>query len=252
MSENNKSEPAERMPSRSELSAFMDAWLLADVPLAGRKVIDICCGKAGVMNTSGPLQIRIRKSELANLCGVHAVRTDRLKVDLDILMDIKLRVTAMKTEGRSDLEFRLVQNCEILSGPDVQAVEIAVQFTDMASMYFLSGRYQRMLRACMPQVMKLRSCNAYRFYEYIIWNAGRAKWTVPIDDIRKFFHCSDSRTYDEYKYLKKQILQKNQAEIQTKTGTCFSCNPVRTGRKVIAVTFSCDAKNSTDEQGGEQ
>ena len=68
-------------------------------------------------------------------------------------------------------------------------------------------------------------------------NRFRSSWDISLAELRQsVFRCGVER-YSEYKYFKRDILDKAISEVNEKTDLTFAYEPVRVGRKITKIKF---------------
>lgn len=110
--------------------------------------------------------------------------------------------------------------------------------TEKAMRYIFNIDQIGYLRYKLHNIIALKSRYAYILFLHLEYNRFRKTWEVDVDELRHFLNCAHDESYAAFKVLNDRILKRCQAEINEKTGIQFTYEPIKVGRKVIAVKFT--------------
>lgn len=90
----------------------------------------------------------------------------------------------------------------------------------------------------MKNILSLTSKYSFLLYLYLRKERYRANWVVPLSELREQrLDIKNNETYANFKYFKRDILDKAVAEINEKTDIKFSYSTVKSGRRITGIQF---------------
>lgn len=180
--------------------------------------------------------VKFEKGELEQLLGVSRI----LKDDLDKRLRHLFQVVEVKDETKKR-GFKLVSLFEEADAePDDDGLwHITLTCTPSAREYVFNIDNIGYLRYRLKNVINLTSRYSYILYLYLENNRFRKSWKVSLEELKHLLQCK-AESYDAYKEFNDKILKRCHKEINEKTETKYTYKPIRTGRKVSAISFTVE------------
>lgn len=89
-------------------------------------------------------------------------------------------------------------------------------------------------------ILTLRSSNSIRLYELFKSYLWQHHWKVSVNEFKEMLNMENK--YEEFKYLKKQVIKPALEEINTYTDLVVSVETIKEGRKIEYLDFTIDEK----------
>lgn len=126
-----------------------------------------------------------------------------------------------------------------------------VMSNEIKQLFFDVGNY-KYIKYRLKNTVRLTSLYSFKMYLYLLENKFRGTWKIDINDLRnKVLEIGNIPTYESYKRIKDNILKKVHEEINEKTNILFDWKPLRIGRKVAEIEFTCHFKDTNEVINGE-
>lgn len=94
------------------------------------------------------------------------------------------------------------------------------------------------IRYKLNAITSLRSRYSYIIFQYLEKNRHmHLSWQIKIEELRVILKA-DEPLYQKFKYFNDKILKPSQKEIIEKTNCRYAYEPIKKGRKVVAITFT--------------
>lgn len=101
----------------------------------------------------------------------------------------------------------------------------------------------RYLQYELKYILPLTSKYSYLLYLYLRDNRFRGTWRISVDELRdQKMDLKGNETYSEFKYFKRDILDKSVKEINQKTDIDISYKTIKKGKPVVAIEFTYHSK----------
>ena len=204
----------------------------SDMSLVELKILDTYLSR---INSHEPEKrtVIFTKGELEQLLGVKKINKPQLAARLKSLgrfIDIE--------DGNTKKIHQIALFEEAYGEMDENGIwTVKLTCTSKAMKYIFNVEKLGYLRYKLHSIVSLKSRYAYVLFLYLEHNRFRKSWEVDVDVLRKFFNCTEE-LYDEFKYFNQRILRRCQKELEEKTDCKFTYEPVKKGRKVVAVKFT--------------
>ena len=117
--------------------------------------------------------------------------------------------------------------------------QITLTCTSSAREYVFNIENLGYLRYRLKNVINLTSRYSYVLFLYLLDNRFRKVWNIDLVELKALLNCTADR-YKQFKFFNAEILKKCQRELCEKTDIRFSYKPIKSGRKVIAISFSVE------------
>lgn len=207
----------------------------SDFSLAEFKILDTYLAR---INSDKPVDnsVVFEKGELESLLGVKRItRTDldtRLKslgspVDLEKNNPNKIhRVTLFEESYAEKDEFGIWK--------------VKLTCTQKAMQYFFKIEKLGYLRYQLRSITSLTSRYTYLLFIYLEDNRFRKTWEEDLEYLKEILGCANDDLYSEYKFFNQRILKRCHKELTEKTECHFTYEPVKKGRKVVAIRFTLE------------
>lgn len=102
------------------------------------------------------------------------------------------------------------------------------------------------LRYKLRCITSISSRYTYVLFLYLEANRFRKTWEVDVDELRQLLNCTEDY-YKEFFRFNQKVLQRCQSELHEKTECRFEYEPVKKGRRVVAVRFTLETLADTIE-----
>ena len=178
--------------------------------------------------------VRFEKGQLEKLLGVERIRKDELSKRLDNLFTAVTLQDENKPKGF--IKIGLFSKAEANLDENGQW-QVDLACTPEAMEYIFNIDNIGYLRYRLRNVIELTSRYSYVLYLYLEENRFKKSWEVSLVELKKILNCTAER-YTQYKFFNTEILKKCHKELQEKTTIDFTYEPIKKGRKVVAVRFT--------------
>ena len=180
--------------------------------------------------------VTFEKGELEQLLGIKKINTKDLENRLMHLMGnvVKIPDSSIKKGFKAVTLFE-----EAVAEQDDNGLwQVKLECTQKAMKYFFNIENLGYLRYKLRCITSLTSRYTYVMFCYLEANRFRKTWTVELDELKKILACNNEESYQEYKRFNDLILKKVQKEMLEKTECEYTYEPVKSGRRVIAIRFT--------------
>lgn len=212
----------------------------SDLTLAEFKILDTYLAR---INSHSPEKRRVvfSKGELEEKLGVTKINKPDLEKRLIHLMGNVVKVPDSNTKRG----FKLVTLFEEVDAEqdDRGLWTITLECTQKAMKYFFNVDNLGYLRYKLRCITSMTSRYSYIMFMYLESNRFRKSWEVDLDELKQILNCDTEEYAKEFKYFNRDILKKIQKELLEKTECRYSYEPIKKGRKVIAVRFTLETLN---------
>lgn len=206
----------------------------SDITLAEFKILDTYLSRID-SHRPDERKVVFAKGEFEELLGVKQIRTEDVKERLKRLMS---QVVEIKDERRKK-GMKLVTLFSMADCDKDQngQWQIELSCSEHAMEYFFNIESIGYLRYKLRSIIGLGSRYSYILFIYIESNRFRGTWFVSIEELKYILRCEE-KVYEEYKRFNEKILKKSKIELEEKTQLRYTYEPVKKGRKVVAIQFS--------------
>lgn len=206
----------------------------SDITLAEFKILDTYLSRID-SHKPNERKVVFAKGEFESLIGVKQLRMNDVKERLKRLMS---QVVEVKDERRK----RGVKLVTLFSMADCEKDQngqwqIELSCSIEAMEYFFHIESIGYLRYKLRSIIGLGSRYSYILFIYIESNRFRCSWVVDLEELKYMLRCEE-KVYEEYKRFNEKILKKSKEELEEKTQLRYIYEPVKNGRKVVAIKFS--------------
>lgn len=210
--------------------------LMKEVPFAlgELKILDTYLSRINARDPSATT-VRFSKEEYEDLMGIERMRPERLEKYVKSIMSKTVSVPDTTAKGG----FRVYTLFdEAVCAPDDNGQWwIDLSCTTKAKKLFFNIDGIGYIRYQLKNVLPLTSKYSVLLYIYLLDNRFRASWEIDLAELREsVFRCTQP-CYLDYKYFKRDILEKAVAEVNRVTDLTFAYDPVKVGRKIGAIRW---------------
>lgn len=206
----------------------------SDLTLAEFKILDVYLSR---IDSHHPERraVMFEKGELEKILGVKKINHKELEERLKHLMGHVVNIADKEVKKG----FALITLFEeaIAEQDDDGLWQVKMECTQSAMKYVFNidhiGYYLYKLRC----ITSLTSRYTYIMFIYLEKESYRKSWTVDLEELKKLLNCTADR-YEAYKFFNSEILKKVQKEIHEKTDCRYTYEPIKKGRKVVAIRFT--------------
>lgn len=179
------------------------------------------------------------KGELEQLLGVSKINHPQLKDRLKHLMGNVVEVG--NPDQPKTLHLITLFDEAIAKQDETTGLwEVHLECTQKAMKYCFNIEKIGYLRYKLRGIVSLQSRYSYILFTYLESQRKFKSWTVDLDKLRSILKCDQEATYKEYKRFNDLILKRCSKEIFEKTDQRFTYEPVKKGRKVVAIKFTLE------------
>jgi hypothetical protein len=179
------------------------------------------------------------KGELEQLLGVSKINLPQLKDRLKHLMGNVVEVGNPKQPKSMHL-ITLFEEAAATQDETTGLWEVHLECTRKAMKYCFNIDKIGYLRYKLRGIVSLQSRYSYVLFLYLESNRRYKTWTVDLNELKAILKCDKEETYKEYKRFNDLILKRCSKEILEKTEQRFIYEPIKKGRKVIAIKFTLE------------
>ncbi len=116
-----------------------------------------------------------------------------------------------------------------------------------AMKYFFNVDNLGYLRYKLRCITPMTSRYTYIMFMYLESNRFRKSWEVDLDELKQILNCDTEETYKQFKRFNDLILKKIQKELHEKTECRYAYEPIKRGRKVVAIKFNLETLKDIEE-----
>lgn len=177
--------------------------------------------------------VRFEKGELEKLLGVEKINKSDLNKRLRNLFQTLEIHDKRKPKGFTLIA--LFTKAEYEQDED-GLWQVNLACSSAAMEYIFNPESLTYLKYRLKNVINLTSRYSYILFLYLLDNRWRKDWDMPLEELKQLLNCT-ADTYTEYKRFNDLVLKKCQKEINEKTDINFTYEPMKKGRKVMAIQF---------------
>lgn len=183
-------------------------------------------------------QVLLTKGEIEEALGVQKINNTDLKARLKHLMGNVVEVSDKDTKKG----FRLVTLFEEAEAEQDEngLWQVKLECTQKAMKFFFNVENLGYLRYKLRCITSLTSRYTYIMFIYLEANRFRKSWEVELEELKSILACEDEEYAKEFKYFNRDVLKKVQKEMHEKTECRYTYEPVKKGRKVVAIRFTVE------------
>lgn len=183
-------------------------------------------------------QVLLTKGEIEEALGVQKINNTDLKARLKHLMGNVVEVPDKDTKKG----FRLVTLFEEAEAEQDESGlwQVKLECTQKAMKFFFNVENLGYLRYKLRCITSLTSRYTYIMFIYLEANRFRKSWEVELEELKSILACEDEEYAKEFKYFNRDVLKKVQKEMHEKTECRYTYEPVKKGRKVVAIHFTVE------------
>lgn len=185
--------------------------------------------------------VRFEKGELEKLLGVTQLKKEDLSKRIDNLFQVVTIRDPDKPKGFTKIGLFEKAVCEQDENGQWQ-VDLACSASAMK--YVFNIENMGYLPYMLKNVIELTSRYSYILFLHLEKNRFRKSWVEPLDELKALLRCT-GESYNQFKVFNDRILKLCHKELNEKTDTKYSYEPVKSGRKVTAIRFTL--KTQADE-----
>lgn len=192
--------------------------------------------------------VTFTKAEYEQLLGLTDTRPQTLKKYIKSMLQ---KVVDVPTEKGYKL-FSLF-TCATCEKDEYEQWTITLSCSEDAKQLFFGIEQLGYLQYELKNILSLTSKYSFLLYLYLRKERYRVDWTIPLQELREQkLDIKNNETYLNFKYFKRDILEKSVSEINEKTDIKFIYDPIKTGRQISAIKFKLikqDVSFSQEMQG---
>lgn len=206
------------------------------------KILDIYLSR---INSHYPerRQVEITRKEFEEVFGISKFNIKELDFRLEHLIKQAVKITDSSYK-RGFSWVSLFEEAKVEYDDDgVQTVYL--ECTQKAMKYFFNIDNLGYFRYKLQCVKDMKSRYTYILFSYLERHRNMGlNWTVTLDELKSHLHCEAER-YNQFKFFNSEVLKKCQKEIHEKTDCKYTYEPVKKGRKVVAICFTLEPLHIT-------
>lgn len=211
--------------------------LMKEVPfeIGELKVLDTYLARINARDPKATT-VRFSKEEYEDLMGIERMRPERLEKYVKSIMSKNVSIPDKTARGG----FRVYTLFdEAICEPDENGQWwIDLSCTPKAKKLFFNINGVGYIRYQLKNVLPMKSKYSVLLYLYLLDNRFRKNWEIGVDELReKVFRCFVDY-YKDYRYFKRDILDKALKEVNKFTNIEFSYTPIKTGVKITGICWN--------------
>lgn len=201
--------------------------------LAEFKLLDVYLSRINSQDSEAR-EVVFSKGDVEQALGVKRVRQEVLEDRLKHLMGTVVKIK----DDRKNNGFVMLTlfSMAVAQKDENDQWIIKLRCSEEAKEYFFNVEHLGYLRYKLGVVMRLNSVYSYILFQYLELNRRRKVWEISVDDLREILQCN-AETYQQFFRFNGLILKKCHEELNKKTECKFDYDPVKKGRKIVAVRF---------------
>lgn len=209
---------------------LMSLWR-SDMSLSEFKILDTYLSR---INSHNPEQrsVRFEKGELEKLLNVSRLRPEELRERIRGLG----RFVPIVNEENRIVEVALFEKA-VCQKDEYDLWQIDLTCTPSAMKYVFNVEELGYLRYKLRSIINLQSRYSYILFIYLENNRFRKSWEISLEELRVLLNATEE-SYNEFKIFNNRILRRTQKELHDKTELKFEYEPIKKGRKVVAIQFT--------------
>lgn len=185
--------------------------------------------------------VTFEKGELEKLLGVKRIRTEELDERLKHLgTPIKLNDPSSKNKRFTRIS---LFEKSVAEQDENGLWQVELTASQSAMKYFFNVENLGYLRYKLRCITSLTSRYTYIMFIWLEANRFRMSWEVDLEELKVILHCDTEEYAKEFKYFNRDVLKKVQKELHEKTECRYSYEPIKKGRRVIAIRFTLEPIN---------
>ena len=215
--------------------------------LASFKIMDAYLAR---INSENPEKrtVVFEKGEIEMLLGVTQIK----KIDLDESVKNLFQSVDLGKDSKGKIHrVTLFEEAYAEQGDD-GIWRMSLTCTSSAKKYFFNIKDIGYLRYRLRSIINITSRYSYIMFTYLESNRYRKSWEVDLEELKEILNCIDDELYKEFKFLNQRILKKCHKELTERTELRYNYEPIRKGRKVVAIRFTVETIKDLVGQGDGQ
>ncbi len=179
--------------------------------------------------------VHFEKGEIEQILGVKQLKADDLKKRLS-----HLGTMVPVDDPIEDRKFRMISLFEeaVCEADSAGVWQVSLTCTPAARKYIFNIENLGYFRYKLRTVTRIRSRYSYILFMYLERNRHmHSVWTIDLDELKLLLKCESDHSYQQYKRFSEKILKRCHQELTENTECQFSYEPIRKGRRVVAVRF---------------
>ena len=188
--------------------------------------------------------VTFTKAEYEQLMGLTDTRPQTLKKYIKSMLQ---KVVDIPTEKGYKL-FSLF-TCATCEKDEYEQWTITLSCSEDAKQLFFGIEQLGYLQYELKNILSLTSKYSFLLYLYLRKERYRSDWVIPLDELREQrLDIKNNETYLNFKYFKRDVIDKAVAEVNEKTDIKFTYITVKKGRRVTGIRFQIIKElNAIDE-----
>ena len=205
----------------------------SELTLAEFKILDIYISR---INSHKPEQrsVTFEKGKLEEILGVKKINRKDLDIRLENLQKTLVNISHNEKIDRITL-FERTQGEQDDNG----VWKVTMTCTPSAMKYIFNVEKLGYLRYQIRCITQISSLYSYILFTYLEYNRFRKSWEVSLEELKTILNC-ESESYNAFKEFNRCILKRCQAELYKKTELRYIYEPIKAGRKVVAIKFTIE------------
>ena len=207
----------------------------SNLTLAEFKILDFYLSRINSRKPDARIVV-IKKTDLEALLGVTKINNEELKLRLKHLMSNVVEIP----DSEEDDGFRLLTLFEesTLRKNEFGEQYVELECTQKAMKYIFNIEHLGYLKYKLRCVTSITSRYSYIMFIYLETNRFRGSWEIEIEPLKQMLNCETEKTYEQFKRFNDLILKRVYNELNDKTECKYNYEPVKRGRKVVAIRFT--------------
>ena len=149
------------------------------------------------------------------------------------------KMVTLTMPDKSYKQFILFEEADYCKNENGEPI-IKMTCTRVAKPLFFCIKQYHFFEYVLENVLKLTRKSSYLLYVYAVQNHYKKKWKISLTKLRdEVLDCKDCESYRQYKIFKRDVLDPAIKELNTKTDCHVEYTPIKRGRAVVEIEFTC-------------
>ena len=178
------------------------------------------------------------KGELEEKLGVKKINQKELEGRLKHLMENVVKIP--DEDERKGFRFISLFEEAVGEQDDYGLWKVKLECTQKAMKYIFNIENLGYCRYKLRCITSITSRYTYIMFTYLESYRKLKSWEVSLEELKRILKCDKEELYKTFKFFNQKILKRVQAEMHEKTECHFSYEPIKKGRKVVAIRFTLE------------
>lgn len=234
--------------SMVEKSRFLLGMKAPNYELGELKILDTYLARINARDPETKL-VRFTKGEYERLMGLKQIKAPQLKKYTQAMLG---KVVTIPYGKRGYEQYTLFTHARCDQDPETLEWTVELGCNEKLEQVFFNIEEAGYLRYRLRNILPLTSKYSVLFYLYFKDNIFRQTFEISLRELREKLGVEDNKTYESFKYFKRDIIDKCVTEINDLTDIDISYERKTRGRLTVGLVFNVKSKPRLLDDGMEQ